>query len=248
MLKACRTAVVPILLTLPVGIGLFVPAADADDLIFAAGVKEQFVTLRRTLKLEAQTTGETRRTETPPSDATWRHALVLSASYGRWFVGAEAATSSLTISEQPASYSTRLFFQKSKVDLDELNLALGYNIMTGVSPYIGYLQHGQKTDLKCTGCTTTVNLSDIGPGLLVNFPAAGSRWAAYVNLALIQGFSVEGGFSYAGIRMPLVAVAGFAYRRIDYPSEEISCGQTGFFCFRERDVISGPILAVHYVF
>ena len=249
MLRSCGAAVFLIVLTLPIGVVAFAPTAAADEVIFALGVKEQFISLRRTLKLERQTSGgpETRRIETPPSDGTRRQAVVLNASYDRWFVGAEASAVSLSISEQPDSFSSNPRFPRSSsVDMTELDLAVGYTIMTGVSPYIGYLRHEQKTD--CAGCTATVELGQIGPGLLLAYPVASTRWAAYLNMALIQGFSIEGGLSYAGIRWPVVGAAGFAYRRIDYPAGEVSCGQTSFSCFRERDVISGPILAVHYIF
>jgi len=93
-----------------------------------------------------------------------------------------------------------------------------------------------------------VELSTIGTGLVIDVPAGGTRMAAYLNLALIQGYSIEGGVSYAGIRWPLVGVMGFSYRTIDYPSGKVSCGQTGFLCFREKDVMGGPILAVNYIF
>jgi hypothetical protein len=238
--------IVLIVLIVSAGLVATAPPAAASELTFALGLKEQFLSLRRTLKIEKPGGSETRRIETPGSDGSWMTAVALNASYDRWFVGASAASAGLKISEQPSSYSNPLFLQKSKVDLTELNLAVGYTIIRGVSPYIGYLRHGQKTD--CAGCTTTVELSRVGPGLLIDVPAPGTRWAAYLNLALIQGYSIEGGLSYAGIRWPLVGVMGFAYRRIDYPSNQVSCGKTGFLCFRERDVISGPILAVHYIF
>jgi hypothetical protein len=157
------------------------------------------------------------------------------------------AAAGLQISEQPSgTIENPRFIQSSKVDLTELNLAVGYTIIRGLSPYIGYLRHGQKTD--CAGCTTTVQLGNVGPGLLVDYPAAGTRWAAYLNLAMIQGYLIEGGLSYAAIRWPLVGVMGFSVRTIHYPSEGASCGRTGFLCFREKDVFSGPTLAVNYIF
>lgn len=250
MLKPFGAAVFLIVLIVPVGLVAFAPPAAADDLNFALGLKEQFVSLRRTLKLERSTSGglETRRTETPRSDGVWMPSVALNVSYDRWFIGASAATGSLHISEQPSFFSDPLFFQSSKVDLTELDLAIGYTIVTGVSPYLGYLRHGQTTDLNCTGCTTTVELSHVGPGLILDYPVVNTRWAVYLNLALIQGFSIEGGLSYAAVRWPLVGVVGFAYRRIDYPANQVSCGQPPLFCFREQDVFSGPVLAVNYVF
>ncbi|MBI3811577.1 MAG: hypothetical protein HY283_05160 [Nitrospirae bacterium] len=248
MVRFGGAAVFLIALIGPVGLAATIPPATAGELTFALGLKEQFFSLRRTLKIEKTDGSETRRIETPVSDGNWMTAVALNASYDHWFVGAEAAAVSLTISEQPSSFSDPLFLQKSKVDLTEVNLAVGYTVMRGVSPYVGYLRHGQTTDLRCTGCTTTVELGRVGPGILLDHPMADTRWAGYLNLALIQGFSIEGGLSYAGIRWPLVGVAGFAYRRIDYPANQVSCGQTGFLCFREKDVFSGPILAVNYIF
>jgi hypothetical protein len=247
MLRSCGAAVLLIALIVPVGLVAGVPPAAASELTFALGLKEQFLSLRRTLKIEKTDGSETRRIETPGSDESWMTAVALNASYDRWFVGASSASAGLAISERPSgSFENPRFIPSSKVDLTELNLAVGYTIMRGVSPYIGYLRHGQKTD--CAGCTTTVELSRVGPGLLIDYPATGTRWAAYLNLALIQGYSIEAGLSYAGIRWPLVGVMGFAYRTIDYPSERVACGRTGFLCFREKDVISGPVLAVNYIF
>lgn len=247
MLRACGAVACLIVLSLPVGVVAFTPMAAADELNFAVGLKEQFISLSRTLKLERGT--ETRRIETPRSTGVWMPSVALSVSYDRWFVGASAAAVSLNISEQPSiSFSHPLFLQTSKVDLTEFDLAIGYTIVTGMSPYLGYVRYGQTTDLNCTGCTTTVELSHVGPGLLLGYPVASTRWSTYLNLALIRGFSIEGGLSYAGIRWPLVGVVGFAYRRIDYPANQVSCGQTLFLCFRESDVLSGPVLAVHYIF
>ena len=249
MLRFCGAAACWIVMIMSVV--AWVPPAAADDLNFSLGLKEQFISLRRTLKLERDTAGgsQTRNTETPRSNAVWMPAVVLNISSDRWFVGAAAATGSLSISEQPSlSYSNPLYLQKSKVDLTELHFAIGYTIGAGVSPYVGYLRHKQTTDLRCTGCTTTIELSHVGPGIIVDYPLADTRWAAYLNLALIQGFSIEGGLSYAGVRWPLVGVAGFSYRRIDYPANQVSCGQTLFRCFRDQDVLSGPVLAVHYIF
>jgi len=226
------------------------PPAAAEDLNFTLGLKEQYVSLRRTLKLESQTSGgvKTNKVDTPRSDAAWMHGLVMDVSYRRWFVGAQMSGVSLNIAEQPSSFSSPLFTQKSTVDVTELDLAFGYTIMTGVSPYLGYMRNQQTTDLTCAGCTKTDVLGQIGPGLLLGYPLTIQRWAAYMNLALIQGFLIEGGLSYAGIRWPLVGTVGFGYHQINYPSGKVSCGQTGFSCFREKDVISGPILSLHYLF
>jgi hypothetical protein len=176
------------------------------------------------------------------------HGLVMNVSYGHWFVGAQVSAVTLNVAEKPSSFTSPLFTQKSTVDVSELDLALGYTIMAGVSPYLGYMRNRQTTDLNCTGCTKTDVLSQAGLGLLLDYPLTNKRWAAFMNLALIQGFLIEGGLSYAGIRWPLVGTVGFGYHQIDYPSGKVSCGQTGFSCNREKDVISGPILSLHYVF
>ncbi|MEK6684429.1 MAG: hypothetical protein AABY46_07200 [Nitrospirota bacterium] len=244
MLKSCGAVVVLTVLTLPVGVVAFAPPAEADEFIFAIGVKAHYATLTRTLKVDS----DPHRVETPRSDAAWMQGVTFNAAYGHLFFGADYSSSAFIDSEGPLSSSGVPVFHKDvNLDISELDLAVGYTIVAGVSPYIGYLRHGQKSDLNCSGCTATVELGDIGPGLLLAYPVARTHWGAYVNMALIQGFSIEGGLSYAGIRWPVVGVAGFAYRRIDYPVEEVSC-QTDFPCFRESDVISGPIVAVHYIF
>jgi hypothetical protein len=238
------------ILTLPLLVVVLAPPAAAEEMNVTLGLKEQYVTLRRTLKLESQTSGglQTHRIDAPSSDAAWMPGLVMNVSYRHWFVGAQVSGVSLNVAEQPSSFSSPLFTQKSKVDLTELDLAIGYTIMTGVSPYLGYMRNQQRTDLNCAGCTKTDVLGQVGPGLLLDYPLTNKRWAAYMNLALIQGFLIEGGLSYAGIRWPLVGTVGFGYQQINYPSGKVSCGQTGFSCFRDKDVISGPILSLHYVF
>lgn len=228
---------------------LAIPAA-AEEVNVTLGLKEQYVSLQRTLKLTSQTSGgtQTHRVDTPRSDGAWMSGLVLNASYGHWFVGAQVSAVRLNVSEQPSSFSNPLFTQTSTVDMTEMDLALGYSIMTGVSPYIGYMRNQQRTDLNCTGCTKTDVLGQVGPGLLLGYPLKTTRWAAYMNLAVIQGFLIEGGLSYAGVRWPLVGTVGFGYHRINYPSGKVSCGQTGFSCYRDKDILSGPILSLHYVF
>jgi len=238
------------ILALPLLTVVVAPPAAAEELNVTLGLKEQYVSLRRTLKLESQTSGgqQTHRVDTPRSDAAWMHGLVMNVSYRHWFVGAQVSSVSLDIAEQPSSFSSPLFTQKSTVDVSELDLAFGYTIMPGVSPYLGYMHNQQTTDLNCAGCTKTDVLSQAGPGLLLDYPLTTNRWAVFMNLALIQGFLIEGGLSYAGIRWPLVGTVGFGYHQINYPSGKASCGQTGFSCSRDQDVISGPILSLHYVF
>jgi len=226
------------------------PSAAAEELYVTLGLKEQYVSLRRTLKLESQTSGglKTNSVDAPRSDGAWMNGAALNVSYGHWFVGAEISAVSLNVAEKPSSFTSPLFTQTSTVDMTELDLALGYTIVTGVSPYLGYMRNQQTTDLNCMGCTKTDVLGQVGPGLLLNYPLTIQRWAAYMNLAVIQGFLVEGGLSYAGIRWPLVGTVGFGYHQINYPSGKVSCGETGFSCNRDKDVISGPILSLHYLF
>lgn len=238
-------------LTLSLLVVVLAPPAAAEEMNVTLGLKEQFVSMRRTLKLESQTSGgvKTHRVDAPRSNGAWMPAAVLNVSFRHWFVGAEASAVSLNVAEQPSSFSSPLFSQSSKVDVTELDLAIGYTILTGVSPYVGYMRNQQTTDLNCTGCTKTDVLGQVGPGLLLDYPLTSKRWAAYLNLALIQGFLIEGGLSYAGIRWPLVAGVGFGYHRIDYPSGKVSCGHPPpFSCYRDKDVMSGPILSLHYVF
>ena len=236
---------------LPLLLVVLAPPAAAEDLNFALGLKERYVSLRRTLKLENQTSSglKTHRVEAPRSDGTWMSTAALNGSFRRWFVGAQASAASFNVFEQPSSFSSPSFIRNSTVDLTQMDLALGYTILTGVSPYVGYMRHRQTTDLDCAGCTKTVVLSRVGPGLLLDYPVENTRWAAYLNLSLIQGGAIEGGLGYAGIRWPFVAAAGFGYRRIDYPANRVSCRPSGgFACFRENDVVSGPILSLHYIF
>jgi hypothetical protein len=237
-------------LTLSLLVVVLVPPTAAEEMNIVLGLKEQFVSLRRTLKLESQTSLglKTNHVDAPRSNGAWMPAAVLNVSFGHWFAGVQASAVSLDVAEQPSSFSDPLFSQTSKVDMNELDLALGYTILTGVSPYIGYMRNQQTTDLNCAGCTKTDVLGQVGPGLLLGYPLTSKRWAAYLNLALIQGFMIEGGLSYAAIRWPLVGGVGFGYHRINYPSEKVSCGQTGFSCFRDYDVITGPILSLQYVF
>jgi len=250
MVKFGGAVVFLFVLIVPAGFLAWEGPAAADEPVFSVGLKEQYLSLRRTLKLEKPGLGgpETHRVDTSGSDGDWSTTVALNISIGRWFAGASAASVGIMVSDQPSGFfDNPSFRQKSKVDLTELELAVGYAILPGVSPYIGYLRHGQKTD--CPGCTTTIELSRVGPGLLLGYPAADSRWAAYLNVAMIQGYSIEGGLSYAAIRWPLVGAAGFAFRRIDYPTDEVACSSPSTFsCFRVRDSISGPVLSVHYIF
>lgn len=236
--------------TLPLLVVVPAPPAAAEEINVTLGLKEQYVSMQRTLTLESQTSGgtQTHHVDAPRSDGAWRPGLVMNVSYRHWFVGAQMSAVSLNVAEQPSSFSSPLFTQKSTVDVTELDLALGYTIMTGVSPYLGYMRNQQRTDLNCTGCTKTDVLGQVGPGILLDYPLTNQRWAAFMNLAVIQGFLIEGGLSYAGVRWPLVGTVGFGYQQINYPSGKVSCGQTGFSCYRDKDVISGPILSLHYVF
>jgi hypothetical protein len=226
----------------PVG----VPPAQADEVNFAVGLKAQYVTLTRTLKIDA----DQHRVDAPRSDPAWMRGVVFHAANGPFFFGADYATSSITDSEGPFTQSgVPLFVTDVPVDVSELNLALGYTLTSWFSAYIGYLHQEQKTGSGCLGCVAKVDLSSAGPGLIIHYPLASLRWAVSLKAAWIQGFSLEGALSYAGLRWPIVGVVGYAYQRIDYPGgNESSCSQPGFECQRVRDVFSGPTIAVEYVF
>lgn len=243
MLKSCGAVVVLTVLILPIGVVAFAPPAEADEFIFALGVKSHYATLARTLKIDPNQ----HRVETPRSDAAWTRGVTFNAAYGHWFFGADYRSSAfIDFRLRPPVSGSTVFIKDVPLDVSELDLAVGYSITPWISPYIGYLRHTQRTDAGCNGCIGMIELRNAGPGLLIHYPLPSPRWAVSFKTALIQGFSLEGGLSYAGIRWPLVGVVGYAYRRIDYPSgSEASCGQG---CFRDKDVFSGPTLAVHYVF
>jgi len=233
-------------LTVTVVRPVWVPPAQADEINFVIGLKAQYATLTRTLKIGP----DQQRVDTPRSDPAWMRGVVFHASNGPFFFGADYASSNFTDSEGPFTQSgVPLFVSDVPVDVSELNLALGYTLTSWFSAYIGYLRQEQKTGSSCLGCIASVDLSSAGPGLIIHYPLASLRWAASVKAAWIQGFSLEGALSYAGLRWPIVGVVGYAYQRIDYPGgSESSCGQGTFICYRERDVFSGPTIAIQYVF
>jgi hypothetical protein len=246
MLRHRGAAVFLIALTSPVVVISFAPSAGADAYNFTLGIKAQYATLTRTLKIGP----DRHRLETPQSGAGWMRGVVFNGSRGPLFFGADYRSSTLVDSEGPLSPSGIPTFKKDvTLDVSELNLALGYSIAPWLGPFVGYVRHTQRTDADCTGCIASINLRAAGPGVLIQYPLSSLRWAVSVKAAMIQGFSLEGTLSYAGIRWPLVAAVGYAYRRLDYPAgDKASCGQGSFVCFRDRDVFSGPTVAVHYVF
>lgn len=246
MLRSCGTAVLLIVLTWPVGVVAFAPPAEAEEFMFALGLKSHYATLTRTLKISP----DRHRVETPRSDAVWTRGVTFNAVYGHWFFGADYSTAAFIDSEGPLSPSGLPIFVKDvTVDVSELDLAVGYSIASRISPFIGYIRQTQRTEDNCVGCIGMIELRSAGPGLLIHYPLSSLRWAVSLKAALIQGFSAEGGLSYAGVRWPLVGVVGYAYRRIEYPSGgEASCGQGSSICFRDKDVFSGPTLAVQYLF
>lgn len=224
---------------LPMVMGLLPVPASADEIHFALGIKGEYAGLTRTLKING------RRTETPSTDAAWLRSLTVHAASGHLFLGASYAAGTFVDSGESAVGST-VFVKGVKVDVSEMELAVGYSVETWASPYIGYVRHLQRTDRGCVaGCIGRVEFAAAGIGLLIDYPLPNSRSAVYLNTALIQGFSLEGGISYAGIRWPVVGVVGYAYRRIDYPSGGESCGSS---CLRYRDVFAGPTVAANYTF
>ena len=235
-MQRCRWAVT--LSIIPIVVLSFAVPSFAEEVHFSIGLKQQYVKLDRTLKQAG-----VGRVHTPGTDPAWRPGVVFNAVYDRLFFGASYSKVYLV----DFSTSDLLFFKKN-VDLEvsQLDLAVGYTIMTGVSPYLGYLRHEQRTDAKCGGCIGTVEMRRAGPGLMINLPLPSPQWTVYANAALIQGFSLQGGVSYAGIRWPVVVVVGYSYQRIDYPSGEFSCDLPG--CFRDRDVFTGPTVMADYTF
>jgi len=246
MLKFCGVCFSLLALILTILRPAWAPPAHADEVNFTIGLKTQYATLTRTLKVGPDQT----RVDTPRSDPVWTRGVTFQIANGPLFLGGDYSTAHLIDAEGPFTTSgVPLFVNDVPVDVTELNLALGYTLASWISPYIGYLRQTQKTGSSCLGCIASVDLSSIGPGVIIHAPLSSLRWAVTVKAAWIQGFSLEGALSYAGIRWPIVGVAGYAYQRIDYPGgSESSCGQGTFKCYRERDVFSGPTLAVQYVF
>ncbi len=220
-------------------------SAAQEEFHWTLGLRAQYPTLNRRLKI-----GDGgRRIETPSSDASFLYGVVLNVSRGSWFAGSSYSTGTFSDSEGPLTGGPNPKF-RSGIDLDwsEFDLAIGYRIKPWVGPYIGYYRLDQGTTDICSSCIRRVTISSVGPGLLINHPLPNTRWAAYLKTALIQGFSIDGGISYAGIRRPVVGVLGYSYRRIDYPADEASCGQPGDRCVRDRDVLAGPVVMIHYVY
>ena len=147
-----------------------------------------------------------------------------------------------------------IFVKGSGLGVSEIDLVFGYRLARWISPYIGYLRHRQETDSQCAGCIATVELADVGSGLMVNLPLPDSRWGVSIKMGYIRGFAIQGNsdhglsfeaaLSYAGIRMPVVGVLGYSLHRFDYPDDEVSCGTN---CFRNRDIFEGPTVMVHYI-
>jgi hypothetical protein len=246
MLRSRGAVLWMIALTSPAVLILFAPSVEAEVLNVTLGIKAQYATLTRTLKVGP----DRHRVETPQSGAAWMRGVVFNGSYGSLFFGADYRSSTLTDSEGPLSPSGTPVFKKDvTLDVSELNLALGYSIAPWLGPFVGYIRHTQRTDADCVGCIASIDLRAAGPGVMIQYPLSSLRWAVSLKAARIQGFSLEGALSYAGIRWPVIGVVGYAYRRIDYPAgDEGSCGQGSFVCFRDRDVFAGPTVAVHYVF
>ena len=213
------------------------PIACAEAVQFSVGIKIQYIALTRTLNDDG------RRVEAPQSGPAWMRGPVFNLSYGRLFLGGGYARASFEDSEYLASFNK--FIKGVSVDISEFDLALGYSITKWFSPYIAYWQHRQETGQFCSSCVATVEIGNVGAGLLFNYLLQAPRSAVYLRAAFIQGISMEGGVSYAGIRWPVVWVMGYAYRRVDYPSREVSCGSL---CYRDSDVFFGPTVWAHYVF